>query len=277
MITDDFLVEKLRDIFNESLFNVNGYKVPKYATKFFNCKTDSIIININEFRNKQLTQRNLYPTTDNFKSALYRNDFLRNLDFIEEFPIVILNRKLWETLNDFDDAKCKSCLFFDFFYPKYNLIVELDGQAFHSSLEPELKFELESKDNSRDFYCKYEFNANIIRLKSFGKCQQPSNDKEIKKLENLIKQLQACNTKPYDSNLYYKYLLKDWKEKHNEELNLINKIDINCKKKIEDNNVKAVNVYLRKENKYKFSENLLYRTKELFSLLYGKTLEILYR
>ena len=27
MITDDFLVEKLRDIFNESLFNLEGYSI----------------------------------------------------------------------------------------------------------------------------------------------------------------------------------------------------------------------------------------------------------
>jgi hypothetical protein len=33
MITDDFLVEKLRDIFNESLFNLEGYSIPKFATR----------------------------------------------------------------------------------------------------------------------------------------------------------------------------------------------------------------------------------------------------
>ena len=276
MITDNFLLEKLRSILDNSLFDLDGFKIPKYTIK--SDSTEKLTIDINKFRNKQLEQRCYYPTTDNFKFALEKSKFLKNIDFIEEFPIVILNRGLWESLNNTLSTKYKSCLFIDFFYPQYNLIVELDGRAYHSSGNSlDLKIEQETKDKMRDIYCSLELNTNIIRLKSFGK-RQPSNDIEIKELESLIKQLQSnSNTKPYNLNLYYEYLLKDWKEKHKEELSIISKIDTNCKKKIEDSNVKSVSVYLRNENKSKFPESLLYRTKELFSLLYGKTLEILYR
>ena len=275
MITDEFLLEKLRPTLDNNLFDLDNFKIPKYTIKFDN--TENLIIDINKFRNKQLEHRFYYPTTDNFKFALEKSEFLKNISFIEEFPIVILNRGLWESLNNTLSTKYKSCLFIDFFCPQYNLIVELDGRAYHSSKNNlNLKIEQETKDKMRDIYCNLELNANIIRLRSFGK-RQPSNDIEIKNLENSIKLLQANNTKPYNPNLYYEYLLKDWKEKYKEELNLINKIDTNCKKKIEDYSVKVINVYLRKENNSKFSESLLYRTKELFSLLYGKMLEILYR
>ena len=232
MITDEFLVEKLRGIFNESLFNLEGYSIPKFATRQEG--TSGLVIDIEDFRNKQLEQKFYYPTTDNFKFALKKSEFLKSISFIEEFPIVILNRGLWESLNNTLSTKYKSCLFVDFFCPQYNLIVELDGAAFHSNNSNfELKIEQETKDRMRDAYCRMELGTNIIRLKSFGKYNERKNNAEIKLLEKTIKSLQNNN----NNNNYYKYdydnfLLDNWKNTYSNELSFITWVEENYTKNI---------------------------------------------
>lgn len=271
MITDDFLVEKLRDIFNENLFNLEGYSIPKFASK--EEEAGNLVIDIDKFRSKQLEQRVLYPTTDNFKFALEKSEFLKNIRFIEEFPIVILNRDLWESLNSTLSTKYKSCLFIDFFYPQYNLIVELDGRSYHSNnSDTNLKIEQETKDNMRDAYCKIELGANIIRLKSFGK-HQPANDKEIKELENLIKQLQTNNVKSYNSDLYYNYLLNNWKNNYKDELNLINKIEEKYSSSLYSGNKSSVTIHC---NNNRLLADLKYQhnIKWIFKLLFNKLIKI---
>ena len=270
MITDDFLVEKLRSIFNESLFNVEGYSIPKFATRQEG--TSNLVINIEDFRNKQLEQRCYYPTTDNFKFALEKNEFLRNIDFIEEFPIVILNRSLWESLNNTLSTKYKSCLFIDFFCPQYNLIVELDGAAFHSSNSNfELKIEQETKDKMRDQYCRMELGTSIIRLKSFGKYNERKNNAEIKLLEKTIKSLQNNNN--YYTYNYDNFLLDNWKNTYSNELSFITWVEENYTREIysKRHNHIAVdcsyNVLL---------DDLIFRNNvdQLFKLLFNKVVII---
>ena len=273
MITDDFLVEKLRSIFNESLFNVEGYNVPKFATKQEG--TSNLIIDVEDFRNKQLEQRCYYPTTDNFKFALEKNEFLKNIDFIEEFPIVILNRGLWESLNNTLSTKYKSCLFIDFFCPQYNLIVELDGAAFHSSNSNfELKIEQETKDKMRDQYCRIELGTNIIRLKSFGKYNERKNNAEIKLLEKTIKSLQNNNN--YYTYNYDNFLLDSWKNTYSKELSFITWIEENYSKEVYNPNINSLTVtcsFLM----YNTVSQLLHNINDMFKLFFNKRVFIKYR
>jgi hypothetical protein len=230
MITDEFLVEKLRSIFDNECFNLFNYKIPKTVNRT-TTGNYSWNIDIEDFRNKQLEQRFKYPTTDNFKFALEKNEFLKNIGFIEEFPLVISNKEHWWQLNNNLSTSNKCCLFFDFYYPQFNLIVELDGQAFHSNKkDPMLRIKQENEDLARDLYCKSELGATIIRLKSFGKYNERKNNTEIKLLENTIKNLQNNNN--YYTYNYDNYLLNNWKNSYSNELSFITWVEENYSKEI---------------------------------------------
>ena len=274
MITDEFLVEKLRGIFNESLFNLEGYSIPKFATRQEGAS--NLVIDIEDFRNKQLEQKFYYPTTSNFKFALKNSEFLKSISFIEEFPIVILNRGLWESLNNTLSTKYKSCLFVDFFCPQYNLIVELDGAAFHSNNSNfELKIEQETKDRMRDAYCRMELGTNIIRLKSFGKYNEKKNNAEIKLLEKTIKSLQNNQKYSYSYN-YEIYLLYSWKIKYNSELNFITWVEENYSKDVYNPNINSLTVTCS-YSMYNTINQLLHCINDMFKLFFNKRLIVKYR
>ena len=230
MITDDFLVEKLRSIFDKECFNLFNYKIPK-TVKRTTTGNYSWNIDIEDFRNKQLEQRCFYPTTSNFKFALEKNEFLKNIEFIEEFPLIISNKEHWWKLNNNLSTSNKCCLFFDFYYPQYNLIVELDGAAFHNNKQDSvLRMKQENEDLARDLYCKTELRATIIRLKSFGKYNERKNNAEIKLLEKTIRSLQNNNN--YYIYDYDKFLLDNWKNTYSNELSFISWVEQNYNKEI---------------------------------------------
>ena len=267
MITDNFLLEKLRSVLDNNMFDLDGFKIPKSTLKISKDKVSKV--DIQYFRNKQLEQRCFYPTTSNFKFALEKNEFLKNIGFIEEFPLVISNREHWWQLNSTSN---KCCLFFDFYYPQYNLIVELDGVAFHNNKQdPMLRIKQENEDLARDLYCKAELGATIIRLKSFGKYNERKNNAEIKLLENTIRKLQNNNN--YYTYNYDNFLLDNWKNTYSNELSFITWVEENYIKEIYNSNINSLTVICN-QSISNTVDKLLHNVNDISKLLFNKRIFI---
>ena len=276
MITDDFLLEKLRSVLDNNLFDLDGFKIPKSTVKISKNKVSKV--DIQYFRNKQLEQRCFYPTTDNFKFALEKNEFLKNIGFIEEFPLIISNKEHWWQLNNNLSTSNKCCLFFDFYYPQYNLIVELDGAAFHNNKQdPMLRIKQENEDLARDLYCKAELGATIIRLKSFGKYNERKNNAEIKLLDKTIKSLQNNNN--YYTYNYDNFLLDNWKNTYSNELSFITWVEENYSNEIYSSITSEITINLLSEYYNPILDDINFqRNIELFvKLFFDKKIIINYR
>ena len=270
MITDEFLLEKLRPILDNDLFDLDGFKIPKSTVKVSKDKVSKV--DIKYFRNKQLEQRCFYPTTSNFKFALEKNEFLKNIEFIEEFPLIISNKEHWWKLNNNLSTSNKCCLFFDFYYPQYNLIVELDGAAFHNNKQDSvLRMKQENEDLARDLYCKTELRATIIRLKSFGKYNERKNNAEIKLLEKTIRSLQNNNN--YYIYDYDKFLLDNWKNTYSNELSFITWVEENYTKDIYNPNIENLIVTCN-YSIYSIINQFLHNINDLSRLFFNKRIII---
>lgn len=270
---DSVILEKL-NLLVYNTFDLFGYRIPKKAIKDFK-DGRHLELDIQQFRQKQLELRLNYPTTYNFKKCLSEDKFLQDLFYIEEFPVVISNRESWENLNSGLDSINKSCIFFDFFCPQYNLIIELDGKAFHSSNNIQQNFELESKDHMRDKYCNTELGAYVLRLKSFGKVQN-ENKIEIDLLKNTIKQLQPNNSNKYHYD-YSKFILTKWKLEHKSELDFIENIEQHFNNKIENDNCPIVIIKMNKEYKSIITKDFINKVNNIFKIIYNKTIDIRFK
>lgn len=262
---DEDIVEKF-SLEQWRTFDLHGHRVLK---KYFK---DGNPIDVMAGRCSQIDKRVEFPTTANFKEFIQESKILKDLDWIEEFPVIITNRKRWKEYNKGlgEDIESKGCMFFDFSIPKYNIIVELDGKSYHNELV----------DRARDTYCMWELGHPIIvRLESFGKYDEKRNRAEIKRLEKVVKERIKLEKSGINTEFQYSYrefLAKSWREEHKEEVEFIERLETKYSSKFNSPEPLIV-VSCKKEMKSKLNKLFLNKVNNILKVLYKKEIAVNFR
>lgn len=120
--------------------------------------TKGKVIDLEQNRLQNLLQGSAWsPNFKNFLDTRYKS-----IKYIREFPIIIKNRDLWESLcvkHNLEEDKLGSNYFLaDYFIKDYNLIVEIDSQLHE-----------ESYDKARDEYIEIEYGLLTLRFFEYGR------------------------------------------------------------------------------------------------------------
>lgn len=256
-ILEKFELEKWRT------FSIGSCRIPK---KFVKKVGDFYeYYNTQEKRNGQIDNRVSFPTTENYKGALAKSEYLKKFSYLEEFPVVIANRPRWEFFNRGLETEGKGCIFFDFFYPSLGLVVELDGKTYHS----------EKADRARDSYCQAELGIQVLRLESFGGENERSWKKDIKRLEEVVKGIEDRGGSEF-SYSYSSYLVQSWREEYREEVKFIENAENKYPSKFTSSEPIIV-VNCDKSKKNIFNKVFLNRVNKIVKTLYKKEIAINFR
>lgn len=258
-ILEKFELEKWRT------FSIGSYKIPK---KFVKKVGDFYkYYDTQSKRGGQIDNRVSFPSTENYKEALAKSEYLKKFSYLEEFPVVIANRPRWEFFNNGldEDYMRKGCIFFDFFYPSLGLVVELDGKTYHS----------EKADRARDSYCRSELGLRVLRLESFGKDNERSWKKDIKRLEDTIKEIEDHGGSEF-SYSYSSYLVQSWREEYKDEVKFIEAAENKYPSKFTSSDPIII-VNCDKSKKNIFNKVFLNRVNKIVKTLYKKEIAINFR
>jgi len=134
-------------------FSLKGYKVPKKLET-----NNDYDIDLKDNRLDELGQGSAW--SPKFRKVLKEEFPL--LQRIREFPFIIRSAKTWKNLCwshgvSRDDFLGRNYFFADYFFPDYNLIVEIDSN-YHD----------QNYDRARDEYLNIMFGIHTLRLFEFG-------------------------------------------------------------------------------------------------------------
>ena len=137
----------------EYSFRLGDFIIPRYITSIKDCKID-----LAKNRRNNLNQGSSW--SPNFRKLL--KDYYPSLNNIREFPLLIENRKYWNSLCDqynvCEKGRNRNYFLADYLFPDYNFIVEIDSQLHDPNY-----------DIARDNYIVFSFGISILRLYEFGR------------------------------------------------------------------------------------------------------------
>lgn len=140
---------------NNYVIHSDLFVIPKYIDHY---KISNLSFNME-------VKREIYLNQGSKWSPLFRailKHFYPSIKFDREIPLVIEDRKLWDSLcskYNVDQDKTKRTFFMvDYIFPYHNLIVEVDSRLHNIDY-----------DKARDDYIKSVWGFNILRLYEFGK------------------------------------------------------------------------------------------------------------
>lgn len=205
-------------------------------------------------------KRDIYLNQGSKWSPLFRailKHFYPNIKFDREIPLVIEDRRLWDSLcnkYNVDPDKTKRTFFMvDYIFPYQNLIVEVDSRLHNIDY-----------DKARDDYIKSVWGFNILRLYEFGR-EELGTIKNIECFEKYISIGSINNNIDYADLLVKKFI--------NNNSSLVPTLNW-FEKYIEDNNIKenfSIKVdQLSKDNRiYIMGHNSLSSINEILIAIYG--------
>lgn len=134
------------------------FKVDRYILPKLLMTTKGKVIDLEHNRIQNLLQGSAWsPNFKNFLDTRYKS-----IKYIREFPIIIKNRDLWESLcvkHNLEEDKLGSNYFLaDYFIKDYNFIVEIDSQLHE-----------EDYDKARDEYIEKEYGLVTRRFYEYGR------------------------------------------------------------------------------------------------------------
>lgn len=135
------------------MFRIDRYILPKLLMT-----TKGKVIDLEQNRLKSLLQGSAW--SPNFQEFL--DNRYKSVKYIREFPVIIKNRGLWESLcekHNLEEDKL-GCNYFlaDYFIKDYNFIVEIDSQLHEDDY-----------DNARDEYMEIEYGLLTRRFYEYGR------------------------------------------------------------------------------------------------------------
>lgn len=235
---------------NDYVIHSDLFMIPKYIDHY---QITNLSFNME-------IKREIYLNQGSKWSPLFRailKHFYSNIKFDREIPLVIEDRKLWESLcskYNVDQDKTERTFFMvDYIFPYQNLIVEVDSRLHNIDY-----------DKARDNYIKSVWGFNILRLYEFGR-EELGTIKNIEYFERYISIGSINNNIDYADLLVKKFI--------NNNSSLVPTLNW-FEKYIEDNNIKenfSIKVdQLSKDNRiYIMDHNFLSSINEILIAIYG--------
>lgn len=226
------------------------FMIPKYIDHY---QITNLSFNIEIKREKYLNQGSKWSPL--FRAIL--KHFYPNIKFDREIPLVIENRKLWNSLcskYNVDKDKTKRTFFVvDYIFPYHNLIVEVDSRLHNIDY-----------DKARDDYIKSVWGFNILRLYEFGR-EEFGTIKDIEYFEKYISIGNINNSIDYADLLVTKFCKNNsnlipvltWFEKYIENNNIKENFSIKMDQLNKDNRI------------YIMDHNYLSLINEILMTIYG--------
>lgn len=153
---------------NRYSFMVGEYLFPKFLIS-----TKNNIIDLEDNREQNLHQGSRWsPNFKNFLDTEYKS-----VRYIREFPIIIRDRKLWESLcikyQLDEDKQGRNYFSVDYFMPDFNLLVEIDSQLH------EIDY-----DKARDDYIRLKYGLETLRFYEYGRYSYQTFENNFQFLKN---------------------------------------------------------------------------------------------
>lgn len=153
-------------------FRVGGYVIPKMMNTYSGNRID-----LEKNRENNLNQESFWsPRFEEFLKISHNR-----IPYIKEFPFIIENRSLWNSLcikYDVDlDLRDKNYFLADYFFPEHNLIVEIDSWLHDKNY-----------DLARNEYINLVWGTYSLRFYEFGKLKVRTK-KFMKKFNSYINRI----------------------------------------------------------------------------------------
>jgi len=214
-MTDEYINQRLHNV--GLIYNLDIYEIPTLWRTIVKEK----LTDVEKERNKHISdnQSGSYPSNTNFETFLESRKLKTKdnigLQYIEEFPIVITDRKLWLSIcPSFEYSRKEgnkyvkkniqdiNVFYSDYLFLRKNVILELDSK-FHDTEYKRLQ------DKARDKYILQKYNIDTVRIIGFGnnlntdKCKRAMGE-FIEKVENrtLYQKVPEINQDPVN---FFKY------------------------------------------------------------------------